>query len=89
MKQLHQNRLQRKMLRDQKVLLSALKRIISDNSMTPEWWPTGRTVLVAKTKDLSDEKNYRQITLLNTSYKILTELIAKYIREHTSELNLE
>ena len=56
--------------------------------MTPRWWPTGRTVLLTKTKDLSDEKNYRQITSLNTSYKILTGLIAKYIHEHIGEQNL-
>ena len=47
------------------------------------WWTTGRTVLLAKPKDLSDEKNYRPITYLNTSYKILTGLIAKYMYEHT------
>ena len=52
----------------QKVLLSVFKRMISDNSMIPEWWPTGTTVLLAKTKDLSDEKNYRPLTCLNTSY---------------------
>ena len=34
-------------------------------------------------KNLSDEKNYHPITSLNTSYKILTGLVAKYMREHT------
>ena len=42
----------------------------------------GRTVLLPKTKNLSDEKNYRPIICLNTSYKILTGLVAKYMREH-------
>ena len=59
--------------------------IISDNSMIPGCWLTGRTVLLAKTKDLSDEKDYRPITRLNTSYKKLTGLIAKYMSEHTLE----
>ena len=67
----------------QKFLLSAFKRIISGNSMIPEWWLTGRTVLLAKTKDLSDEKNYQPITCLNTSPKLLTGLIAKYMCKHT------
>ena len=35
-----------------------------------------------KTKDLSDEKNHQPITCLNTSYKILTALIAEYMREY-------
>ena len=34
-------------------------------------------------KDLSDEKNYRPITCLNTWYKILTGLFVEYMREHT------
>ena len=53
-----------------------------DNNLIPIWLPSGRTVLLLKTDDLSDEKNFRPITCLNTSYKILTDLIAKYMREH-------
>ena len=34
-------------------------------------------------KNLSDEKNYRPITCLNTWYKILTGLFVEYMREHT------
>ena len=34
-------------------------------------------------KDLSNEKNYHPITCLNTSYKILKDIVAKYMREHT------
>ena len=52
--------------------------------MIPEWWPSGRTFLLPKTKTISDEKNYHPITCLNTSYKILTDLVAKYMREHTT-----
>ena len=51
--------------------------------MMPTWWPTGRAVVLSKTKDLNDEKNYQPITWLSTSYKVLTEFIAKYIRGHT------
>ena len=72
----------KKLVAAQKPLLSAVKRIISDHSMTPWWWPRGKTVLLTKTKDLSDEKSYQPIICLNTLYKILMELIAKYMREH-------
>ena len=52
--------------------------------MISEWWPSGRTVLLPKTENLSDEKNYRLTTSFNTSCKILTGQVAKYMREHTA-----
>ena len=42
-------------------------------------------MLQPKTKRLEDEKDYRPITCLNTSYKIMTGVVAKYTREHTME----
>ena len=65
-----------------KALAKAFTMIYEDTTMIPEWWPSGRTVLLPKTKNLSDEKNYRPITCLNTSYKILTGLVAKHMRQH-------
>ena len=52
--------------------------------MTLEWWLSGRTVLLPKTKNISDEKNYHPITCLNPSYKILMGLVAKYMREYSA-----
>ena len=46
------------------------------------------TVLLPKSKELGDEKNYRPITCLNTSYKLLTGLIGKYMRNHAIENNI-
>ena len=67
----------------QKELAKSFMSLYQDTSRIPEWWPSGRTVLLPKTKNLSDEKNYHPITCLNTSCKILTGLVAKYMREHT------
>ena len=69
----------------QGALTRALTKIKEDNTNIPTWWPSGRTVLLPKTKNLEDEKNYRPITCLNTSYKIMTGLVAKYMRNHTME----
>ena len=52
-------------------------------NMIPRCWLIGRAVLLSSFKDLEDEKNYQPTICLNTSYKILTGLIAKYMREHT------
>ena len=56
--------------------------------MILQWCPVGRTVLLPKSKELGDEKNYRPITCLNTSYKLLTGLIGKYMRNHAIENNI-
>eukprot|EP00112_Aurelia_sp_Birch-Aquarium-sp1_P001776 Seg1193.5 transcript_id=Seg1193.5/GoldUCD/mRNA.D3Y31 product="LINE-1 retrotransposable element ORF2 protein" protein_id=Seg1193.5/GoldUCD/D3Y31 len=66
----------------QKALLRAFERMKDDNNLIPVWWPTGRTVQIPKTKDLSNEQKYRPIMCLNTSYTIMTGLIGKYMREH-------
>ena len=66
-----------------KALTRAFKKIKEDNTDIPTWWPTGRTMLLPKTKNLEDEKNYRPITCLNTSYKIMTGAVAKYMKGHT------
>ena len=65
----------------QKALTRAFTKLKEDNSMIPKWWPMGKTVLLPKTKNLEDEKNYRPMTCLNMSYKIMTGVIAKYMRE--------
>ena len=39
-------------------------------------------VLLPKTKDLENEKKYRPIMCVSTSYKIMTGIVAKYMREH-------
>ena len=42
----------------------------------------GRTVLLPKTEDLSNERNYRPITCLDTCYKIFTGMIGNFMKEH-------
>ena len=69
----------------QKALTGTSTKIQKDNTNIPTWRPRGRTVLLPKTKTLEDEKDYRPITCLNTSYKIMTGVVAKYMREYTME----
>ena len=72
----------------QKVSRKAFTRPYVDTAVIPYWWPSGRTVLLPKTKNLSKENNNCPITCLNTSYKILTGLVAKYMREHTAVIEI-
>ena len=69
----------------QKALTRTFTKIKEDNMNIPTWWSTGRTALLSKTKNLEDEKNYCSIKCLNTSHKIMTGVVAKYMREHTME----
>ena len=43
----------------QKALTRASERMKNDNNLIPVWWPTGRTVQIPKTKDLSNEQKSR------------------------------
>ena len=53
-----------------------------DNKNLISVWPSsGRTVQLPKTKDITDEKNCHPITCLNTTYKLLTGLLGKYMSE--------
>ena len=44
------------------------------------WLTQGQTVLLAKTEDVSNKKNYHPITCLNTVYKIFTRIIGSYMK---------
>ena len=61
----------------QKALTRAFTKIKEDNTNISTWWPTGRIVLLPKTKSLENKKDYRPITYFNTSYKNITGVAAK------------
>ena len=42
-------------------------------------------MLLPKTENLEDEKNYWPIKCLNMSNKIMAGVVAKYMRKHTME----
>lgn len=48
----------------------------------PTWLTEGRTVLIPKKGNLSDPKNYRPITCLNTVYKAFTSILNERILRH-------
>ena len=68
----------------QKALGKTFTDLHVDTAMIFKWWLFRRTALLPNTKNLIGKKNYRPITCLNTSYKILTSLVEKYMREHTT-----
>nr|CAH7766629.1 unnamed protein product [Callosobruchus chinensis] len=54
----------------------------------PAWFVEGRTVLLPKTGDLSEPKNYRPITCLNACYKLFTRILYMRILEAVNHVFL-
>ena len=67
-----------------KSLLNCFSRWVEQPDEIPQWLAQGRTVLLPKTEELGNEKNYRPITCLNTCYKIFTGMIGNYMQEHAA-----
>ena len=67
-----------------KLTIPILTRLYNEiwrvDSIPGEWFTTGRTILFHKNnKDKNDPANYRPITMLNTSYKLLYSVIDRRI----------
>ena len=54
----------------------------------PDWQTQGRTVLLPRTEYSSNEGNYRPINYLNTRYKIFTDIIGTYMKDHAERNNI-
>ena len=54
----------------------------------PKWITQGRNPMLHKTEDLSNEREYRPITCLNTCYKIFTGMLGRYMKEHADRNNI-
>lgn len=63
-------------------------QMIENHQLIPNWMAEGRTVLIPKTNNTNDPKNYRPITCLNTMYKLLTGILARKMSEFISSNNL-
>ena len=48
---------------------------LNGEQQIPSWVVEGRTVLIPKSGDLSNPKNYRPITCLNACYKVFTRIL--------------
>jgi len=63
-------------------LTNSLNKIIEQTEHIPIWLTEGKTTLLPKSTDTRNPKNYRPITCLPTTYKILTAIISKRISQH-------
>ena len=71
-----------------KDLTNAYNDCICNPKTCPHWLTIGITYLLAKAKDTKNPKNYRPITCLPTTYKILTFIITERVYKHRDENDL-
>ena len=67
---------------------SLLNEIMQNPEKTPESMSEGTTYLLAKTNDTKDPKNYRSITCLSATYKLLTSVLTDRTYSHLKQKDL-
>ena len=59
------------------ILANLLSELVRNPENSPDWLPEGLTYLLPKTKETNKPKNYRPITCLSTTYKLLTSILTE------------
>ena len=62
--------------------------VYEQNDTLPEWLVTGRTVLLPKSNETTQAKNYRPIACQNITYKVFTRMINSFIIDHCTANNI-
>lgn len=63
-------------------LKTMLSEVLGGRARLPSWFVEGRTVLIPKAGCVGKPSQFRPITCLNTSYKLLTGLLTLGLRRH-------
>lgn len=69
-------------------IASNFNKIMIDPESTPKWFHLGTTYLLAKSDATENPKNYRPITCLTTSYKLLTSILSERTYSHMEDNNI-
>eukprot|EP00111_Clytia_hemisphaerica_P007385 TCONS_00021477-protein len=73
-------------IHDQKVQI--YNRLMDDPQSIPPWFTSGRTTLIPKKPQTEIPSNYRPITCLPITYKIMTSIITKRMKTHLTTFDL-
>lgn len=71
-----------------KIQSIAYNNTISNKHVTPRWLTKGKTHLIPKNENTKKAENYRPITCLNNTYKILTKIISERLHGYLKRNNL-
>jgi hypothetical protein len=70
-----------------KYVATIFNKLIEEDSM-PEWLTTGVTYLIPKNENTENPKNYRPVTCLSTTYKLITSVISRHMQKYMDDENL-
>jgi hypothetical protein len=62
-------------------------KLIEEDSIL-EWLTAGGTYLIPKNKNTENPKNYRPVTYLPTTYKLITTIISRCMQKYMDTENL-
>jgi len=62
-------------------------KLIEEDSI-PEWLTAGVTHLIPKNENTGNPKNYRPVTCLPTTYKLIASVISKRMQKYMDNENL-
>jgi hypothetical protein len=70
-----------------KHIAAIFNKLIEDDSIL-EWLTAGVTYLIPKNENTENTKNYRPVTCLPTTYKLITSIISRCMQKYTDNENL-
>jgi hypothetical protein len=68
--------------------LATLFNKLIEGDQTPEWLTAGVTSLIPENENTEKPKNYRPVTCLPTTYKLITLMISKRMHKYIDDQNL-
>ena len=71
-----------------RILANAFNDIIHERENIPGWLTRGKTFLLPKNEKTNEAKNYRPLTCLNTTHKVIIKILSERIYAHLSQNNL-
>jgi hypothetical protein len=68
--------------------IAAIFNNVLEEDQIPEWLTAGITFLIPKKGNTEHPKNYRPVTCLPTTYKLLTSIMSRHMQQYMNDENL-
>jgi hypothetical protein len=82
------NFLHKQLTATHKHIAAIFNKLIDEDSI-PEWLTAGVTYLTPKNENTENPKNYRPVTCLPTTYKLITSVISRHMQKYNNRHSTE